>query len=261
MKHLKLITEQSYEIVSEKTEDHKLYITGVYSSADVRNINGRIYKRDLLEREISRLLSTKIKDKSATGELGHPDRPDTTLDLAAILTESLEWQGNHVIGKSRVLTKLPKGEVLSALIEEGVLVGISSRGLGTVSNEGFVNEDLQILTWDCVSSPSNPGSWIKGIYEAKSFLVYDDCTCETKQEPVSEDTQKRALDEYYETCVKFLDSLTANTPFNEQSVNYDRIYNMLLTAERAMLKGSKDGALKSLREAKNAITDFQKLLK
>src|SRR5574343_177860 len=150
MKHLKLITEQSYEIVSEKTEDHKLYITGVYSSADVRNINGRIYKRDLLEREISRLLSTKIKYKSATGELGHPDRPDTTLDLAAILTESLEWQGNHVIGKSRVLTKLPKGEVLSALIEEGVLVGISSRGLGTVSNEGFVNEDLQILTWDCV---------------------------------------------------------------------------------------------------------------
>jgi len=97
--------------------------------------------------------------------------PELNLDRVAILTTNLCWEGDNVIGKAKVLTKTPMGNIASVLIKEGNL-GISSRGLGTVNeSDNYVNEDFNLLRWDLVGDPSNPGSWVKGIYEGKTFTI------------------------------------------------------------------------------------------
>lgn len=173
-KELKLITETSYDFeIKESKEDKTLYLMGIFSSAEKKNKNGRVYKKEILEREISKLKEGPIKERTCIGQIGHPeDSPETNLEKAAIITEDLEWKGSDVYGKARVLNT-PSGKVLRNLIEDNISIGISSRGLGTLDEDGTVNDDLQILTWDCVANPSNHGSWVNGIYEGKTFTVED----------------------------------------------------------------------------------------
>jgi hypothetical protein len=165
----KLITEVShdYEITESKTKG--THIVGIFSSAEVENNNKRRYKKELLEREIDKLTESKIDNKNAFGELGHPQNPEINLDKVAILTNILEWKGNDVYGRAKVLDT-PMGNIARTLIKEGKL-GISSRGLGTVGDEGWVNEDFSLLTYDLVADPSNPSSWVDGIYEAQEFEI------------------------------------------------------------------------------------------
>lgn len=167
---MKLITERSYDYTVE-SDKKNLYIMGVFSTADKQNRNGRIYKKSILEREIKKL-SEQSKQNNLLGELEHPERPEVNLSESAIKIEELAWNGNNVMGKARVLTT-PKGQILKSLLDDGVKVGISSRALGEVDSEGYVTENLNMLTWDAVASPSNYGSWMKGIYEAKEFTSKD----------------------------------------------------------------------------------------
>lgn len=197
----KLITETSYDIELYEKDDKNLYIVGIFSSADVKNANGRIYPRSLLEREVNKLMTTSIKNRTALGELGHPISPETSLERAAILTEHLEWNGNNVYGKARVLNT-PHGKILKTLLKERVQVGISSRGLGTVSKDGIVEDSLQILVWDAVSSPSNPGSWVSGIYEGREFEIPGE-----NINMITEEEKQKALDYKYKEIVSFLNSL------------------------------------------------------
>lgn len=170
---VKMITESNYNLkVVESEENKSLYIMGVFSSAETKNKNGRKYPKSILEREIQKIQDS-VENRTCIGQIGHPqDSPETDLEKAAIITEELQWKGNDVYGKARVLNT-PSGKVLKNLVDDGVTVGISSRGLGTVSEDGTVNDDLQILTWDCVANPSNKGSWVNGIYEGKEFTVPD----------------------------------------------------------------------------------------
>jgi hypothetical protein len=176
MRKVKLITETSYDVepvITEKKSGN-LYIAGIFSSAEIQNANGRKYPKDILSREIKNLIESKIANKTCVGEVNHPMTPEVNLDRAAILIEGLEWRGNDVYGKAKVLST-PMGNVVRALINDGVSVGISSRGVGSVSEEtSCVNEDFQLITYDLVSSASNPGSYVKGIYEGKSFDVYSE---------------------------------------------------------------------------------------
>jgi hypothetical protein len=167
----KLITETSFdcELVESKSKGAK--IVGIYSSAGLKNNNGRIYKRDTLGREIEKI-QEKAADKTLWGELGHPPNPEINPERIAILTTMLEWKGDHVYGTSKVLDT-PTGQIAKTLIKEGKL-GISSRGLGTVSEEGYVNEDFNLITWDLVTDPSNHPSWVNGIFEGKTWTSPED---------------------------------------------------------------------------------------
>jgi len=163
---LKLITETSFDCELTESKSNGTSIVGIYSSAGLKNNNGRVYKRDVLNREIEKI-SEKANNKTLWGELGHPPNPEINPERIAILTTLLEWKGDHVYGKSKVLDT-PTGQIAKVLIKEGKL-GISSRGLGTVSEEGYVNEDFNLITWDLVTDPSNHPSWIKGIFEGKTW--------------------------------------------------------------------------------------------
>lgn len=163
----RLITETTYDF---KTIDEgkDLYIEGVFSSAECLNNNGRRYRKSTLEREINRLIESRVNNKSCFGELSHPSTPEINLDRVAIITTNLNWNGNDLIGKAKIL-ETPMGNIARILIKEGNL-GISSRALGTVNeSDQYVNEDLYMICYDVVSEPSNPASWVKGIYEGKDF--------------------------------------------------------------------------------------------
>lgn len=165
-----LITEASREIELWESKSKVPYIVGVFASAEVKNANGRKYRRDILDREVSKFVTEKVKTKTAWGELSHPESSEINLDRAAILIEELEWRGSDVIGKAKILST-PMGEIVRALVKEGN-IGISSRGLGTVNESGYVNEDFALLCWDVVADASNPGSkFMNGILEGKTFSL------------------------------------------------------------------------------------------
>jgi hypothetical protein len=169
---MKLITECSTELELFEGKDKQPYIIGIFSSAEVKNNNGRRYKKELLEREVTKFVSEKVKNRSSFGELSHPSGPDINLDKVAIVIESLEWKGGDVYGKAKILDT-PMGKIAKELVKEGRL-GISSRGLGTVSESGYVNEDFNLITYDLVADASNPASqFVNGILEGKEFASTD----------------------------------------------------------------------------------------
>jgi len=165
---MKLITEISESIVTESI-DKSLYITGIFSSAEIRNKNGRVYEKHILKREIDKVME-QVSSKSLYGQLNHPEKPEIDLEKVAIMIEDLSWKGNDIIGKAKVLKRTYCGGILNGIIEDGGKVGISSRGLGTVNEDGKVNEDYNLICWDIVSDASNPGSrYVNGIYEGIEF--------------------------------------------------------------------------------------------
>ena len=167
---MKLITEMSNNIVTESI-DKSLYVLGVFSSAEVKNNNNRTYKKDLLNREVEKL-TEQVNSNSLYGQLNHPTSPEINLEKVAILVESLKWQGNDLLGKAKVLENTHCGGTLKGILDAGGKVGISSRGLGTVSENGEVNEDFSLICWDIVADASNVKSqFVNGIYEEEEFYV------------------------------------------------------------------------------------------
>jgi len=161
---MKLITELSHDVELYEAKGKDPYIVGIWSSAEIKNNNGRVYKRNILEREIKKVSGKK----SIWGELGHPPNPEVNADKIAIKTVNLEWKNNDVYGKAKILDT-PMGAIARTLVKEGDM-GISSRGLGTVSESGQVNEDFNLITWDMVTEPSNNPSWVQGIYEGQEWI-------------------------------------------------------------------------------------------
>jgi hypothetical protein len=168
---LKLITELSNNIQVKESDSGKLYIEGIFSSAEIMNNNGRKYKKGVLSREVDKIME-KVSNKCLWGELGHPPTPEVNPDKIAILIEGLTWVGeNDLEGRAKVLDT-DSGRNAKVLIREGNL-GISSRGLGTVNEvDSYVNEDFNLITWDLVTDPSNHPSWVKGVYEGQEFETF-----------------------------------------------------------------------------------------
>lgn len=163
-----LITETSSQIELWESKEKTPYVVGVFASAEVKNANGRKYRKDILDREVDKFVSEKIDTKTAWGELSHPESSEINLDRAAIIIEQLEWRGNDVFGKAKILST-PMGNIVASLVKEGN-IGISSRGLGTVNESGYVNEDFNLLCWDIVADASNPSSrFMNGILEGRTF--------------------------------------------------------------------------------------------
>lgn len=176
---MKMIVESNFDVNIEKDSKKNLYIEGLFALSEKKNENNRIYTKDLLEREIDKMKNGPVSDNSCLGELEHPiDRANTLLERAAIMTDKLEWSGNDVYGRAKVLENVPAGYTLKGLLESGVRIGISSRGLGeTKFDESrqaeIVTESYNLLCWDCVQNPSTPGAFVKGILEGVEFNSSD----------------------------------------------------------------------------------------
>ena len=150
---------------SEKTavkNKEQLFLTGLIQRADVKNGNGRVYSRKILEREIESY-KRLIREKRALGETDHPETDEVILTRASHIIEDIWWEGNDVWGKIRILKKHPAGKVLESLIEEGVQLGISSRGVGSITetNEGIkVDDDFRLICFDVVHEPSTKNAFL-----------------------------------------------------------------------------------------------------
>ena len=174
---MKLITEevQKVEFIVEGTgSSKKMFIEGIYLQGNMRNRNGREYPVDILDREVRRYNESFIQKGRALGELGHPDGPTINLDRVSHKITSLVREGNNFKGRSQLLST-PMGKIAQSLIGEGVTLGVSSRGVGSLiqTNEGHkvVGEDFMLATAaDIVADPSAPDAFVQGIMEGKEWV-------------------------------------------------------------------------------------------
>ena len=151
-----------------KSERGLPLVEGILATAEVKNGNGRYYSRDLWNREIDKYMEL-VRDNRATGELDHPESQVINLKNVSHNIKDMYWDGDNVMGKIEILPT-PSGNILKALIESGITVGVSSRGMGSLEESGGVMEvqdDFELLCWDFVSTPSNPGSYMQTIREGK----------------------------------------------------------------------------------------------
>lgn len=155
-------------------ENGNLVVSGILATAEVKNGNGRYYPRELWERELDKYQEF-VDGRRATGELDHPESSVVNLkNVSHVITECW-WDGDHVMGKIEILPT-PSGQILEALIKAGVTVGVSSRGMGSLEQRGEVMEvqdDFELLCWDFVSTPSNPGSFMGVLQESKGQSIND----------------------------------------------------------------------------------------
>jgi len=149
------------EAERKRLDDGSVFLVGVCQKAGVKNGNGRVYKKSTLEREIKNYQKA-ITERRALGELDHPDDSVINLKNASHLVTKMWWEGDNVMGKIEVLST-PSGQVLKELVNAGVKLGISSRGLGSVKNQNgntIVEDDFQLICFDMVSDPSTPGAYL-----------------------------------------------------------------------------------------------------
>ena len=183
---MKLITEtiENVEVITEgKGADKKLYIEGVFLQSEIKNRNGRMYPFSVLEKEVQRYNEEYVKTSRALGELGHPDGPTVNLDRVSHRITSLRAEGNNFVGKAQILST-PNGNIAKALLDEGVKLGVSSRGMGSIDKRedcGVVMDDFMLATAaDIVADPSAPDAFVNGIMEGKEWAWDNGILKETK---------------------------------------------------------------------------------
>lgn len=178
MKLLSEVVDQDIEYLVENTKQgRKYYIEGRWATANEPNRNGRIYPGSVMETALGKYNSEYITQKRAMGELNHPQGPTINLDRVSHIIENLKMQGNHVNGRAKIM-ETPMGVIAKNLIDEGVKLGVSTRGLGSLkSTSGGLNEvqpDFFISAIDIVSDPSGPGCWVNGIMENVDYAMLED---------------------------------------------------------------------------------------
>ena len=191
---MKLITEEvtNVKILTEgKGANKKLYIEGVFLQGEIKNRNGRMYPISTLSREVDRYCENFVNKGRALGELGHPDGPTVNLDRVSHKITSLVQEGNNFRGKAQILST-PMGKIASSLLDEGVMLGVSSRGVGSLqtTSEGHkvVGEDFQLATAaDIVADPSAPDAFVNGIMEGREWVWEGGIL----REQLAEQTKKR----------------------------------------------------------------------
>ena len=174
---MKLIREEIESVeflVEQKNGKKSMYIEGVFLQGNIKNRNGRMYPMETLRKEVARYNESNIQSGRALGELGHPDGPTVNLDRVSHKIVSLKESGSNFIGKAKILST-PMGKIASSLIDEGVKLGVSSRGIGSLqmNKEGcnIVGSDFMLATAaDIVADPSAPDAFVEGIMEGKEWI-------------------------------------------------------------------------------------------
>lgn len=174
---MKLIAEyndQNIEVLTEAKEGggKNYYIEGIYMQSEQKNRNGRIYPKAVMEKAVDKYVTEQVKTGRAVGELNHPDGPTVNLDKVSHKIESLDWKGNDVVGKARIL-ETPMGQIVKGLLDGGVQLGVSTRGMGSLEERAgvmYVKDDFMLNTVDIVQDPSAPTAFVNGIMEGVDWV-------------------------------------------------------------------------------------------
>jgi hypothetical protein len=176
MRLIKEINENVQYISEEKDGKRELFIEGVFLQSNLKNRNGRVYPKEVMQKEVARYTAEQIDKNRALGELGHPDGPTVNLDRVSHMIVSLKEDGDNWIGKAKVLDT-PMGKIAANLIEAGAQLGVSSRGLGSIREKSGISEvqdDFMLATAaDIVSDPSAPDAFVQGIMESREWVMVD----------------------------------------------------------------------------------------
>lgn len=216
---MKLIREEieKIEVLTENVNGKKsLFIKGIFLQSECVNRNGRRYPFSIMEREVNRYTDQYVNKGRALGELGHPDGPTVNLDRVSHKIVSLQREGNNFIGKAQILST-PMGKIAESLLKEGVCLGVSSRGIGSLreTREGYkeVGEDFMLATAaDIVADPSAPDAFVQGIMEGKEWVwdggILREKTANQIQRKINNFTEQKILEENKLSLFKeFLNSL------------------------------------------------------
>lgn len=177
---MKLISEfndNSIEVIQESKEDGtKSYaIEGIFAQAEAKNRNGRVYPKGIMEGAVNKYFEEQVKTGRAVGELNHPEGPTVNLDKVSHRITDLQWEGNNVIGKASILST-PMGEIVKGLLEGGVKLGVSTRGMGSLEQKEsamFVKDDFVLNTIDIVQDPSAHDAFVNGIMEGVDWVWHN----------------------------------------------------------------------------------------
>ena len=174
MKLISEYTQNDVQCIVEKKEDgEKNYvIEGVFAQAEQKNRNGRVYPKAVMEKAVGKYVKEQVAQKRAVGELNHPEGPTVNLDKVSHLITDLKFEGNDVVGKAQILDT-PMGKIVKGLLEGGVQLGVSTRGMGSLEQRNgtmYVRDDFILNTVDIVQDPSAPGAFVNGVMEGVEWV-------------------------------------------------------------------------------------------
>ena len=215
---MKLITEHLDQIEYIKEENEKggknYFIEGVFMQGNLKNRNGRVYPIETLEKEVKRYNEEYVDKKRAFGELGHPEGPTVNLDKVSHMITKLEPNGKNIIGEAKIMDT-PNGKIVKTLMDEGALLGVSSRGMGSLepkNGANYVKKDFYLATAaDIVADPSAPNAFVEGIYEGKEWVWDNGSLIESElqrmKRRIDERVRKRQANENALEFAKYLKML------------------------------------------------------
>lgn len=213
---MKLIAEEIIDVsflTEENNGKKNHFIEGIFLQAELKNRNGRMYPISTLQREVANYNESYVTKGRALGELGHPDGPSINLDRVSHKIVSLEQKGNNFIGKAKLL-ETPMGRIAKNLLEEGVKLGVSSRGLGSIERRGDTNvvkDDFMLSTAaDIVADPSAPDAFVEGIMEGREWVWNNGLWKESDIAAVKESIDNSSVNELTEKKLKAFEDLLRN---------------------------------------------------
>ena len=216
---MKLISEfNDYSIspvIVEGKEDGKkdYFIEGIFMQSEIKNRNGRIYPKEVIQKEVKRYNKEFVEQDRAFGELGHPEGPTINLDKVSHMITKLEEDGNNFVGRAKILST-PNGQIVKNLIDDGAKLGVSSRGLGSLESKGnaqYVKDDFQLATaGDIVADPSAPEAFVNGIMEGTEW-VYESGILKARDiEDMQKEMKSARLNQLEETKLKLWKRFVGN---------------------------------------------------
>ena len=219
MKLISEYTESNIEVIVEAAKDgkgKKYIIEGIFAQANTKNRNGRIYPKPVMESALNKYNTEQVSKGRAVGELNHPEGPTVNLDKVSHKIERLDFKGNDVVGKATIL-ETPMGQIVKGLLDGGVRLGVSTRGMGSLERRGdamYVKDDFLLNAVDIVQDPSAPSAFVNGVMEGVEW-VWNNGIIEAKHiEQMETEIKKAPRADLYETQVRefknFLSLLKSN---------------------------------------------------
>ena len=216
MKLISEFNETISPIITESKENGKkdYFIEGIFMQSDIKNRNGRVYPKEVMQKEVDRYVKEFVEKDRAFGELGHPEGPTINLDKVSHLIQSLTLEGKNYVGKAKILST-PNGQIVKNLIDDGAKLGVSSRGLGSLEQKGgaqMVKGDFQLATaGDIVADPSAPEAFVEGIMEGVEWVYQNGILTAVQVEQMQNELKTAKLNKLEETKLnlwkRFVESL------------------------------------------------------
>ena len=206
MKLIAEFTENNLEVLTEQNDNgEKTYaIEGIFMQAETKNRNGRIYPREVMNKAVGKYINEQVSKGRAVGELNHPEGPTVNLDKVSHKIENLQWEGNDVVGKATIL-ETPMGKIVKGLLDGGVSLGVSTRGMGSLKNGNdamVVQPDFMLNAVDIVQDPSAPSAFVNGVMEGVEWVWNNGIIEAQTIEQMETEIKKTPRSDLYETQVR-----------------------------------------------------------